>query len=106
MTEQLIGTMYCKQYETEAKFFVEDEHPSGLLHLVVHYEKGGYKGRPLFATAIPADWTDGEIHNFLLLAMEDPGSNFPPCEVPARAHGSPKLFRWWDGEKPENVAGI
>src|SRR5271170_369776 len=101
MTEQLIGTMYCKEYETEAKFFVEDEHPSGLLHLVVHYEKGGHEGRPSFATAIPADWTDEEIHNFLLLPMEeDPNSNFPPWEVPARAHGSPKLFRWWEGEKP------
>jgi hypothetical protein len=59
MTEQLIATMYCTQYKTEAKFFVEDEHPSGLRHLVVHYENGGHAGRRQFAAAIPADWARG-----------------------------------------------
>jgi len=40
MTERQIGSTYCMHYDTEAKFFLEDEHPSGLHHLVVHYVMG------------------------------------------------------------------
>jgi hypothetical protein len=34
------------------------------------------------------------------MPMKDPSSNFPSWEIPARAHGSATLFRWWAGEKP------
>ena len=49
----LVDTRNCPQYKTEAKLFIEDEHPSGLRQLVVQYE-----GRPEFAAAIPDDWTE------------------------------------------------
>lgn len=49
MTERQIGSTYCMHYDTEAKFFLEDEHPSGLHHLVVHYVNGGHDGRPAAA---------------------------------------------------------
>ena len=84
---------HCPQYNTKAEIFVQDEHPSGLRHLVVQYE-GGYEGRPEFAAAIPADWTEQDISDFLLRPM-DPKSKYPAWEIPARLYGSPKLFRWW-----------
>ena len=54
----LVDTRNCPQYKTEAKLFIEDEHPSGLRQLVAQYE-----WRP--------------------------------------EYGSPVLFRWWAGERPD-----
>ena len=71
MTERQIGSTYCMHYDTEAKFFLEDEHPSGLHHRVVHYVNGGHDGRPAFAAAIPHDWTEQDVSNLLLQPMKD-----------------------------------
>ena len=95
MTERQIGSTYCAHYDTEAKFFLEDEHPSGLRQLVVQYE-----GRPEFAAAIPDDWTEQDISDFLLRALDAVGT-CPLWEVPERLYGSPVLFRWWAAERPD-----
>jgi hypothetical protein len=97
-----IGEMYCKQYKTDAQFFIEDDHPSGRRHLIVRYATGGHGGAPEFAAAIPAHWTDQDVINdFLLWPMKHPNAPYPTWEVPARAYGSPTLFRFWAGEKGE-----
>ena len=103
MTERQIGSTYCMHYDTEAKFFLEDEHPSGLHHLVVHYVNGGHDGRPAFAAAIPHDWTEQDVSNLLLQPMKDDpnSSKYPAWEISSRVYGSPRLFRWWAGEKPD-----
>ena len=93
-----IATAYCKEYKTDAKFFIQDEHPSGRRHLVVQYEKGGYGGRPEFAAGIPDDWSEQEVLDLLLWPM-NPSAPYPGWEVPARVEGSPVLFRFWKGEK-------
>ena len=41
---RLIATMFRNQYQCEAKFYIDDAHPSGQRHLVVHYGEG-YSGR-------------------------------------------------------------
>jgi hypothetical protein len=91
----LVDTRNCPQYKTEAKLFIEDEHPSGLRQLVVQYE-----GRPDFAAAIPDDWTEQDISDFLLRALDAVGT-CPLWEVPERLYGSPVVFRWWAGERPD-----
>ncbi len=53
-----IASVFCKQYQTEAKVYVDDAHPSGHRQLVVRYVEGGYKDIPEFAAAIPDDWTE------------------------------------------------
>jgi hypothetical protein len=90
-----VGSAYCREYKTDAKFFVQDEHPSGLRQLIVQYEKG----RSEFAAAIPADWTEEDVQSLILWPMKDPNSKYPAWEIPAQAYGSPKLFRFWAGEK-------
>jgi hypothetical protein len=95
----LFCTMHCTQYDSEAKFFILDKHPSGLRHLIVQYAKGGYQGLPEFATAIPHDWSLDEISNFLLMNTHE--GEYPAWEIPARAYDSSMLFRWWKGEKPD-----
>jgi hypothetical protein len=97
---KLIGSVYCKQYKTDANFYIDEAHPSGQRHLVVQYEKGGYQGDPEFAAAIPDDWNEEELHNLMLEPM-NPKAPYPAWEVPARAFGSDTLFRWWAGEKPQ-----
>jgi hypothetical protein len=97
---RLIASLYCKQYKTEAKFYIDDAHPSGRRHLVVHYETGGYAGAREFAAAIPDGWGEKDVMDLLLWPMKSPRAPYPAWEVPARGHGSPELFRWWKGEKP------
>jgi hypothetical protein len=94
---RLIGSLFCKQYQTEAKLYIDDAHASGQRHLVVRYEKGG---RPEFAAAIPDDWSDKDVEELILWPMKDPAAPYPAWEVPARAYGSATLFRWWADEKP------
>jgi hypothetical protein len=91
---QPIGTLHCKQYDAEAQFFLEDPHPSGQRHLVVRYSKAA----PEFSAAIPADWTEEDLHRLMLEPMNH-AAPYPAWEVPARAYGRPMLFRWWAGEK-------
>jgi hypothetical protein len=97
MTERnlrLIASTFVKQYNTEAKLFIQDAHPSGYRHLVVQYE-----GRDEFAAAIPASWSDADVHDLIFWPMKSPLARYPAWEVPARVHGTPELFRWWAGEK-------
>jgi hypothetical protein len=96
---RLICSTYCGQYKTDAKFYIDDAHPSGHRQLVVLYEKGGYQGRPEFEAGIPDDWSSKDVEELLLWPMKDPNAPWPAWEVAARGHGSPVLFRWWAGEK-------
>jgi hypothetical protein len=104
MTEnlRLIASMFCKQYGAEARAFIDDAHPSGHRHLVMHYgQTGGYKGAPEFAAAIPDDWSEKDVMDLLLWPMKDEKAPYPAWEVPARAYGSATLFRFWAGAKPQ-----
>lgn len=95
-----ICSAYCAQYQSEARFFIQDRHPSGLRRLVVRYERSGKDGRREFAAAIPPDWREQEIHNLILWPKNAANSEWPAWEVPARTYNSPTLFRYWAGEKP------
>jgi hypothetical protein len=97
---RLIASTFCKQYQSEAKFYVDDAHESGQRCLVVRYEKGGHDGRPEFAAAIPDTWSEQDVMDLLLWPMKDSKAPYPAWEVSARAYGSETLFRWWAGEKP------
>jgi hypothetical protein len=52
---KFIGSSFCTQYRSDAKFYVDEAHASGWRHLVVVYEKGD----PDFLAAIPEEWTEG-----------------------------------------------
>jgi hypothetical protein len=95
---KLIGSLFCKQYQSDAKFYIDRAHASGVRHLFVRYENGGYEGQPEFATEIPNDWSEEEIKDLLLWSSTS--STYPAWEVPARAYASDTLFRYWKGEKP------
>ena len=106
---KLLATAHCKEYACEARFYIQEEHPSGQRHLVVQYGEG-YSGRDdirkkdgtlEFAAAIPQDMSEQEIVDGWLLPPMNPGAPYPKWEVPARRYGSSTLFRWWAGEKPE-----
>jgi hypothetical protein len=95
---ELICHAYCKQYKTEATFYIEPAKPPALRRLVVQYEDTQHMPYPTseFAASIPDDWTmDFLIENFLLWPMK-PQAPYPRWEVPARAHGSPMLFAFWE----------
>jgi len=99
-TRTLICTTWCAQYTTEAMFYLTDELP-GQRGLVVEYAKGGFRGESReFGTAIPNDWTDDDVLEIIHLRMKSPTAPYAPWEVPARAFGSPELFRFWNGEEP------
>lgn len=93
---KLIASLFCTQYKTEAKAYVDEAHPSGQRHLVVQYANG----RPEFLAAIPDDWDEKDVVDLLLWPMESPEAPYPAWEVPARVYGSATLFRWWAGERP------
>jgi hypothetical protein len=88
---KLLCSSFCKQYGSEAKFYIDEANPSGFRHLVVIYEKGGYGGAREFAAGIPKDWTDQDVLDFIL--WDHPDTRYPAWEIPARAHGSPMLYR-------------
>jgi hypothetical protein len=101
---RLIGSLFCRQYQTQAHAFIDEAHPSGHRHLVVRYLEGGYKDEPEFVTAIPDTWTDQDLIGLLTVTLPVRGIAmtvccYPAWEVPARAYGSVELFRWWKGEK-------
>jgi hypothetical protein len=95
---KFICSSFCTQYRSDAKFCIDEAHASGLRHLVVVYEKGGYGGDPNFMAGIPDGWTDQAVMDLILWPMKDPKAPYPAWEVPARAHGSPMLFAWWKGD--------
>src|SRR5258707_9084261 len=94
---KFICSMLCKQYDTEAKFYIDEAHSSGMRHLVVVYENG----RADFLTGIPDEWTDDAVQELIFWPMKDPAAPYPAWEVPARAFGSETLFAWWIGGAPE-----
>jgi hypothetical protein len=108
---QVLAECYCPQYTTDA-FFLLEQLGDGRRQLVVRYRAEGYTGPALpradgaaaanyfeFATILPADWYVADIDQLLLWPMKR-AAPYPKWEVPARVHGSPKLFRFWAGEKP------
>jgi hypothetical protein len=96
---RLIATRYCPEYRTEAKLFVHHMPRSRLRRLVVHYAKGGLEGRPEFTATVPANWSDQDILDLLERPMP-PRGKYPAWEIPARLFFSPRLFKWWAGQRP------
>jgi len=94
---KFIGSMFCEQYQSDAKFYVDEAHTSGLRHLIVVYDRGGYAGVPYFAAVIPTDWDAQAVQNLILWPIKDPNAPYPSWEVPARVFGSPTLSEWWKG---------
>ncbi len=94
---KFICSSFCTQYQSEAKFYIDEAHATGLRHLVVVYEKGGYAGDPNFAAAIPDQWDEQAVQDLILWPMKDPNAPYPAWEMPARAFGSPMLYAWWKG---------
>ena len=87
--QKLVGSMFCKQYKTEAKFYIQT--CSAGRELRVAYDNG----RPEFATEIRDSWTEQDVLDLIFWPMEDRGHRYPAWEVPARVYGSWSLFRWW-----------
>jgi hypothetical protein len=93
--------LYVPQYGTDATITIDENHSSGVPHLVVKYKKGGYKGQEEVAAAIPTDWTDQDLAELIFLPIEPRADrNWPAWEIPAADFASPYLFRFWKGEKP------
>jgi hypothetical protein len=104
---ELIGSVFCEQYQTEATFYIERSIPlkpgfgTGARHLVVQYGDS-YTGREglavaangqrEFASMIPHDWSNEKLLEFLLAPAKNPNVAYPTWEVPARVHGRPVLF--------------
>jgi hypothetical protein len=92
-----ICSMFCTQYQSDAKFYIDQAHHSGLRHLVVVYD-----GRPDFLAGIPDDWTDEMVLDLILWPVKDPSAPYPAWEVPVRVFGSAILFEFWkDGAPPD-----
>jgi hypothetical protein len=108
---ELIGSVFCEQYQTEAKFYIERSVPlrpgfgTGTRHLVVQYGDG-YTGREglaiaanrqrEFASMIPQHWSNEKLLEFLLAPSKTSTAPYPTWEVPARSHGRPVLFDFED----------
>ena len=97
---KFIGSSFCTQYQSQAQFYIDETHASGLRHLVVVYENGD----PDFLTGIPAGWADENVQDLIFWPMKNPNSPYPAWEVPARAYGSPTLYAWWKGGAPSQVS--
>jgi hypothetical protein len=89
-----ICSLHCKQYESDAKLYIEEARPSGKRRLVVQYEKGGYGGRKEFGASIPDDWTEERVMELIFWPMNS-DAPYPAWEVPARVYGSPILSDDW-----------
>jgi hypothetical protein len=108
---ELIGSVFCEQYQTEAKSYIERSislrpgSGTGARHLVVQYGDG-YTGRDglavaangqrEFASIIPHDWSNKKLLEFLQAPAKSPNVPYPTWEVPARVHGRPVLFDFGD----------
>ena len=92
---KFMGSMFCEQYRSNAEFYIDEAHASGLRHLIVLYEMGGYDGVPYFAAVIPNEWDEQAVQTLILRPMKNPNAPFPSWEVPARVFGSPTVSEWW-----------
>ena len=97
---KFICSSFCTQYHSEAKFYIDEAHASGMRHLVVVYENG----EPDFLAGIPDKWADENVQDLIFWPMKNPNSPYPAWEVPARAYGSPMLYAWWKGGAPPQVS--
>jgi hypothetical protein len=89
---EFIGSLFCKQYQTEASFYIEPPRSAGAVrHLVAQYANS----RKEFAAVIPDDWSREDVLELLFWPMKDPAAPYPAWEVPARAFASPRLFAFW-----------
>jgi hypothetical protein len=99
-----IGSFTCKQYQTEARFYIDEAHVSGHRRLIVEYGDSYQGPEPRFhAAAIPDDWSEQDVLDLIFWPMNDPNAHYPAWEMPARAYGNSTLFRWWAGGKPSDV---
>jgi hypothetical protein len=57
---ELIASFWCREYRTPAQAFLWSD-PSGHKHLIVRYERGGYRGEPEFAAIVPHHWTGEDV---------------------------------------------
>jgi hypothetical protein len=96
---KFLCSSFCKQYQSEAEFYIDEATVPGFRHLVVIYEKGGYGRAKEFEAGIPKAWTDQDVENLILWPMKDPKAPYPAWEVPARVHGKAVLFEWRKNEK-------
>ena len=88
---RLLCSSFCRQYKTEAKFYVDEVHSSGIRTLVVIYASGGYDGNPEFAAGIPKSWSDDDVIDLILKDRAE--AKYPVWDMPARAFGSTILDR-------------
>ncbi len=94
--------LYVPQYDTNANITVDEKHPSGTPHLVVRYDKSGYKGQKEVASAIPNDWTDKDLAELIFQPTNQrPDRNWPSWEIPAADYATFSLFRWWKEAPPK-----
>jgi|SRR5450759_3124705 hypothetical protein len=82
-----LGTIFCRQYQTQAHFFVEPAEPNNIRHLVVQYENG----RKEFCAGISGQWTDTELLNLLRNPGWE-GMSYPVWEYSARYFANPMLM--------------
>jgi hypothetical protein len=99
---EIIGSMFCKQYQCRAEFYLEPPHSgeprpatgTGVRHLIVRYGDGytGPDDRPLveggrreFAIGVPDDWTEEKLLDFLTQPPRE--GSFPKWEAPTRGYG-------------------
>jgi hypothetical protein len=118
---EFIGSVFCEQYKTEARFFIERPMSlrpcsrKGARHLVVQYGEGhtgrqdlavAANGRREFASMIPHDWNNDKLLTFLYASAKNPNLAYPTWEVPARVHGRPFLFDFEElSGEPVRAAG-
>jgi hypothetical protein len=50
---RLLCSSFCTQYQSDAKFYIDEPPNSEIRHLVVVYEKGGYGGARNSRRAFP-----------------------------------------------------
>jgi hypothetical protein len=85
---KFLCSVFCEQYQSDAKFYVDETRLSGVRNLVVVYEKGGYGGDKEFTAGIPNAWSNQDVENLILLPMKSEAP-YPAWEVSARVFGSP-----------------
>ena len=81
---RFLCSCFCTQYHSGAKFYIDETNSTGLRHLVVVYDRGGYGGNLEFAATIPKPWTDEDVLNLILLPTKDTKATYPAWEVPTR----------------------
>jgi len=90
---------FCQEYKTDCTIRI-DESESGRPQLVAEYERGGHEDRKHFIVGLPADWTDQDTCDLLLLKSSAwTKRGWPAWEIRARDHGEIDLSRFWKGEQ-------